>query len=496
MTRLAIYGMIYLGSALMVYNIYGFVRFSRYVKKLDSWNGGSMILYCPIILLVLFLAGYLAVGIFGQPDLIVAGILFGGSLFVFIMYRLLSITTRRIVESEQTAAKLMAAAEASRAKAGFMASVSHEMRTPMNVILGLDGLALNDPALRPETRRRLEQIDRSGRHLLELIDNILEMNHAEADSRELKREVFCLRDALDQVDAIAQTLCDGKGLDYRLSVEDGVSGCYIGDAMQLRKLLLALLDNAVKYTDPPGSVRLTVTRTDGDGDTPILRFAVADTGVGISADFLPRLFEPFSQEDSSATSRHGGSGLSLAVARETVELMGGSIAAQSEKGRGSVFTVTVPLPEAACGGQADDTADEEVSLAGRRILLAEDIPENAEITQDILELEDMESDWAENGQLALERFAEAPLWHYDAILMDLRMPVMDGLEAARRIRALDREDAKAVPIIALTANALDTDVQRALDAGMNEHLAKPSDSDLLYATLKRWIRQSNAGRRL
>lgn len=489
MIQWAIYGLVYLGSLLMIQNICGFVRFARYIRKLKTWRGSNAILHLPIILLVLFLLGYLAVGVFGQPDMIVAGILFGGSVFVFAMYKLLNGITQRILESEQTEAKLLASEEASRAKLSFLASVSHEMRTPMNVILGLDSLALNDPALQPETRRRLEKIGQSGRHLLGLINNVLDMNDIEASSLELKNEVFCLRDALDQVNAIAHTLCEEKGLDYQFSAEDGVSGCYTGDVMQLKKLLLTLLDNAVKYTDAPGCVRFSASRTD-DGAAPALRFAVADTGVGISEDFLPTIFEPFTQEDASATNRYGGSGLALAVAKETVELMGGSIMAESEKNRGSVFTLTVPLPAAECVDRSAGQAEEAIPLEGLRVLIVEDIPENAEILQDILELEGVEADRAENGSVSLEIFEGAPLWHYDAILMDIRMPVMDGFEATRRIRALDRPDAKAIPIIAVTANAFESDVKMAMDAGMNEHLAKPADADTLYAALRKWVRRT------
>ena len=493
MLRWAVYAMVYLGSALMVYNIYGFVRFARYVRRLQFWAGSDVILHTPVVLLVLFLLGYLAVGIFGQPDLIVAGILFGGSIFVFVMYKLLRGVTRRIVESEQMEARLLAAEETSRAKTSFLASVSHEMRTPMNVILGLDGLALNDPSLRPETRQHLEKIGQSGRHLMGLINNILDMNRIENGAAELKNEVFSLPDALDQVNAIAQTLCDGKGLDYQVSVEEGAAGCYAGDEMQIKKLLLSLLDNAVKYTDAPGTVRLDVTRAPGDGEKTCLRFAVSDTGAGISEEFLPTIFEPFTQEDASATNRYGGSGLSLSVAKNKLDLMGGGIAVESEKNRGSVFTVTIPLQAAECPKRAK-LRETLAELSGRRVLLAEDVPENAEIVMDLLELEDVETDHAENGQRALEMFERAEDWHYDAILMDLRMPVMDGLEAARRIRALDRPYAKLVPIIALTANAFESDVKASLGAGMNYHLSKPADAELLYAVLREQITRAELER--
>ena len=483
-------GMIYLGSALMVYNIYGFVRFARSVRKQKLWNGNDRILYIPVILLVIFLLGYLAIGIFGRPDPIVGGILLGGSVFVFVMYFMLSKIMQRVLENKETEAKLLAAEEANRAKASFLATMSHEMRTPMNVILGLDELALNNPELSPQTRQQLEKIGQSGRHLLGLINNILEMNNIESNSLELRQEPFRMEDMLDQVNAIVHTLCEEKGLDYQFTLREGAGGCYKGDMMQLKTILLHLLDNAVKYTDMPGDVSLSVERAECREDGALLRFTVTDTGVGIDQDFLPRIFEPFSQEDSSATNRYGGTGLSLTVTKNIVDRMGGTISVRSKKGCGSTFVVELPLPVAECPEAEAPASDEEISLEGRHILVVEDIPENAEIVQDILELEGVETEHAENGQIALDLFRESEEQHYDAVLMDLRMPVMDGLEATRQIRALSRADAKTVPIIALTANAYESDIKASLEAGMNAHLAKPTDADMLYATIRHWINRT------
>ncbi len=250
-------------------------------------------------------------------------------------------------------------------------------------------------------------------------------------------------------------------------------------------MLLSILDNAVKYTDAPGTVTLSVQTAADASDLRTLRFAVTDTGVGIDSAFLPKVFEVFTQEDASATNRFGGSGISMALAKNIVELMNGNITVQSEKNVGSTFTVTLPLRLA--GDEIADAQEESVSLDGKRVLLAEDLPENAEIVTDLLELEGVETEHAENGQIALDLFSGAEPGTYDAILMDLRMPVMDGLEATRRIRTLPRADAKTIPIIALTANAFESDIRASLEAGMNAHLAKPADADYLYATLKRLI---------
>jgi CheY-like chemotaxis protein len=199
------------------------------------------------------------------------------------------------------------------------------------------------------------------------------------------------------------------------------------------------------------------------------------------------MFDTFAQEDASSTKRHGGSGLGLAVAKQIIDLSGGTISVNSKKNVGSVFTVTLPLEPAAPEKTPDAPDSAGVPLAGRRVLIVEDIAENAEILADLLELEGVETEHAENGQIGLEMFSASPPGYYDAIMMDMRMPVMDGLEATRRIRALERADAKRIPIIAVTANAFESDIKASLDAGMNVHLAKPADSDMLYGTLRRQL---------
>ena len=483
-----IYGMIYSGSLLMLYNIIGFSRYARYVKGLRSWHSHNTLLYVPIILLIGFLLGYLAVGILGKPDLIVASILFGGSIFVFVMYLLLKGITQQIVKSEQIEVRLKAAEESDRMKATFLASISHEMRTPINVILGNADLAMKTPAQSPETKLQLERIDQSARHLLGLINNILDLNHIDKGMLQLKNEVFSLDEELYQVNTIAQSLCDEKGLTYETDFSDTLQGYYQGDAVQIRQILLCLLDNAVKYTEAPGTVSLKAACVGQNENQRTLRFDISDTGTGIDEDFLPVIFDAFTQEDDSPTNRYGGTGLSLTLTRKTLSLMGGSIDVQSQKNVGTVFTILLPLSFVSAK-QPDQPADPEVGLEGRRILIVEDMIVNAEIVADLLDMEGILSDRAENGQVAVEMFCANPVGYYDAILMDLRMPVMDGLEAARRIRALSKEDAKTVPIIALTANAFDEDIQQSLNAGMNVHLAKPSDAELLYRTLRQQIQK-------
>ena len=505
---------IFLGSALMVYNICGFVRFSREVRlrETEISNEQHAILDVPIVLLVLFFIGYMIVGLFGKPDLVMAGILFGGSIFVYIMYRLLDSITKRIIEQEKLKAELQAAEESTRMKAELLASVSHEMRTPMNIIMGLDTLALKNPNLPAETRDQLEKIGRSGEHLIGLINNILDLNSIEKGELAAEAELFTLSDVLCQVNAMMATLCEEKGLTYKTSVDENARGRYLGDEMMLKQVLLGVLDNAVKYTDVPGTVTLDVRAVPAEGPTRRIRFTVRDTGIGIDPAFLPKLFDLFAQEDSSSTSRFGGSGLGLPLVKKKLELLGGEILVESEKGKGSVFTITVPLTpteepqqeqnESAApqqhaseeagnpgaGAAAEEPEGTEL-LPGYRIMVAEDIPENAEIVQDLLELEGAETDHAENGKIALDMFSGTEEYYYDAILMDLRMPVMDGLEATRQIRALERKDAKSVPILALTANVSEEDIRNSREAGMDAHLGKPTDADALYAALRERIQR-------
>ena len=411
---------------------------------------------------------------------------------------------RQSLDQRQALSDALASAEqASRAKTAFLNTMSHEMRTPMNAIIGLNSLALRDPAAPEQTRQYLRQIGTSAEHLLHLINDVLDMSRIESGRVTLKTEVFSLPELLETVSTLIRGQCAEKGLSYQCRTEEGIAGSYLGDCAKLRQVLINILSNAVKFTPEGGSVTLTVENTARFDGRSTLRFRVEDTGIGISPDFLPHLFDAFSQEDSSTTSRYGSSGLGLVITKNLVEMMNGTIQAESEKGRGSVFTVTLTLqdaeasPETAgplCADSADnfpgpaeaqESEKEKVSLSGLRILVAEDIAINADILKMVLETREIEAEIAENGRIAVQMFSEHPAGYYSAILMDMRMPEMDGLEATRAIRALpDRPDARTIPIIALTANAFDEDVQRSLQAGLNAHLSKPVQPELLFSALE------------
>ena len=488
----------YLGAALMVYNIYRYLGYARGLLGRAGWERERRWVLVPTMLLGCFLVGYLVVGLFGSPDLVMGGILLGGSVFVLCMVAFLERVTNRIEEHERLAAQLAAEQESNRAKTSFLSTMSHEIRTPLNAIIGLDELMMRDDDLTPVQRGRLEKLDGSARHLLLLINDILDMSRIESGQTELAHAPFDLCDLLRHVSGIIESQCGMKGLAFSCSRADAACGTYRGDETKLSQVLINILGNSVKFTEAPGSVSLRAELAGGaqlDGgadDVRQLAFVMSDTGIGMDESFIPHLFGTFTQEDGTSTNRFGGSGLGMAISKHYVEMMGGDIAVESTKGVGTTITVTVPLEpcDEELPEQASDAGqDEEIraSLAGRHILIAEDMPINAEILIAILQMEGISCVHATDGQEAVELFSHSAEGHFDAVLMDVRMPVMDGLAAARAIRALERPDAGSVPIIALTANAFQEDVQQSLDAGMNAHLPKPVDPELLLETLGRLI---------
>ena len=389
---------------------------------------------------------------------------------------------------------LAAAEEANKAKTAFLSSMSHEIRTPMNAIIGLDSLALRNDSLAPETKEYPEKIGASARHLLGLINDILDMSRIESGRLNIRKEEFSFSGMLEQLNTMVMSQCSEKGLHYECHVTGGVSDYYIGDDMKLKQVIINILSNAIKFTEAPGNITMTVERAAVFEDHTTLRFSIKDTGIGMDQAFIPKIFDAFTQEDGSRNSKYGSTGLGMAITKNIVELMNGSISVESEKGVGTEVVVVVTLTN--CQHQEPASGDNNMSLygeknraelKGRRILMAEDVRINAEIMEQIILMREAKIDHAENGKLALDMFEKSPVGYYDAILMDVRMPEMDGLEAAAAIRALDRPDAKIIPIIAMTANAFDEDVQRSLQVGMNAHLSKPVEPEHLYQTLEELI---------
>lgn len=534
------------------------------------------------------------------------------------------IQEKQIQQNNRLKDALTVAKQANVAKTAFLSRMSHEIRTPMNAIIGLDNIALHDKDLTPTIRNYLEKIGTSARYLLSIINDILDMSRIESGRMTFRNEEFSFTSFVYQINTLIEEQCKDKGLTYTCDVKKNIGKYYIGDDTKLEQVLINILGNAVKFTDEGGSITLTIECTAQYDGQSNFKFTVADTGVGMSKDYLPHIFEPFSQEDDTTTSKYGGSGLGLAITKNIIQMMNGSISVDSEKGVGTTFTINVPLKDSARSESEDENqmrpqdfsvliVDDEllarehaksvleevgiasdvcasgkeaidliklhharredynlilvdwlmpemdgievtkaireilgeetavvvltaydwfeveeeaikagvdtfmtkplastnalyefqqafnrkrqilpekkvVELEGRKVLVAEDMPVNAEIIMMILEMRGVISDHAENGKLTVEKFAASPAGFYDAILMDIRMPVMDGLQATAAIRALNHPDAKTIPIIAMTANAFDEDVQRSLKAGMNAHLTKPVDAEQLYSTLQGLIK--------
>ena len=534
--------------------------------------------------------------------------------------------TRKAMEQQQALQEALKEAEsANSAKTAFLSNMSHEIRPPMNAIIGLDNIALSDSEISDQTREYLEKIGTSAHHLLDIINGILDMSRIESGRLMIKNEEFSFSKALEQVNTIISGQCRDRGLKYECRTKGQIDEYYIGDDTKLRQVMINILGNAVKFTPEGGSVSFFIEDIARMDDKATLSFTISDTGIGMSKAFLPKLFDAFSQEDSSNTSKYGSTGLGMPITKSIVELMNGSIEVESEKGKGTTFVITITLTQAdhrsasesdielrphemsvlavdddriACehaaivlgqlgvscetatsgkdaiemvgmrharrddynlilvdwkmsdmdgvettrqirGIVGPDTpiiiltsydwedieqeareagvdtfvakplfagtvmdefreafkskltnrAQDTVDLTGRRVLLAEDVAINAEIIAMVLSMREMKTELAENGKIAVDMFSEHEEGYYDAILMDMRMPEVDGLEATRTIRKLDREDAKTIPIIALTANAFDEDVQRSMQAGLDSHLSKPVEPDLLFEALETLIRR-------
>ncbi len=396
---------------------------------------------------------------------------------------------------EALRAALAEAERANRAKTSFLSHMSHEIRTPMNAIIGLNSIAMNDPDTSDKVKGYLVKMDDSARHLLGIINDILDMTRIESGHMTLRNEEFSFTGAIDQINTMIGGQCQAKGIAYSFRTIGHPAEYYTGDELKLKQVLINILGNAVKFTAPGGSVEFLSEEGEHYAQKAVLIFTVSDTGIGMSAEFLSHIFDAFSQEDASATTQYGSTGLGMPITRSIVDLMNGSIEVASEKGKGTTFKVTVTLDESADSGRfaREASSQSAADLKGTRVLLAEDMPVNAEIMLMILSGREIEADVAVNGREAVSLFEEHEPHYYDAILMDMRMPVMDGLEAAKTIRRLEREDAGSIPIIALTANAFDEDVQKSMQAGLNAHLAKPVDPGVLFETLGRLIDAQKTG---
>ena len=487
MKNVFIYLMIYTGSALMAYNIYRYVCFSRDVRKHGNWDQEQRLFYLPIWLLIMFFIGYLIVGFFGKPDLVMAGILFGGSVFVFVMLLLIRRTFDRIRENEQLEVRLSAAEEANKAKTFFLSNMSHDIRTPLNAIIGYTTLANREGVTYEDKSAYIDKIETAGRQLLEIVNDVLDMSRIESGKISLEPTCVNLENCVREAGDLVRMQLEAKRIE--LSISCTVSHKWVlCDKVMLDRALMNLLCNAGKFTEENGRVSLQLNERTGDDETGRYEIHVKDTGIGMSPEFAERLFTPFERERTSTVSRIQGTGLGLAITKSIVDMMGGEIAVRTEKGKGTEFTVTVDFPLAEPEEEICCCEGDEISFDGMRALLAEDNMINMEIAQMLLKQAGFLIETAENGQIALEMVAASEPGYYDVIMMDIQMPVMDGYMATQSIRGLPDPRLASIPIIAMTANAFQEDIKKAEEVGMNGHIAKPLDIPAMKATLRQVLK--------
>ena len=379
-------------------------------------------------------------------------------------------TRRSLAQNEALNAALAPAEEANKAKTVFLSNMSHEIRTPMNAIIGLNNIALNDEEISEKTKGYLTKIGDSAEHLLNLINDILDMSRIESGRMILKNEEFSFPRLLEAINTMFSGQCQDKGLDYQCHIRGQVDDFYIGDSMKLRQVLINILGNAVKFTPKGGKVEFLAERTAQFDGKSTIRFTIADTGIGMSKEYLPRIFDTFSQEDSSTTNRYGSSGLGMAITRNIVEMMNGNIQVESEKGVGSTFTVTVTLMDS--DRHAGEESEAEIRPQDMSVLIIDDDPVACEHAKLVLEKVGISSEIASSGVQAIEmiRLRHARRELYNLILVDWKMPEMDGIETTRRIREIVGNESA---IIILTAYRWDDVLEEALNAGVDSFISKP-----------------------
>ncbi len=399
--------------------------------------------------------------------------------------------TRENLEQKQALANALAQAEeANKAKTAFLSSMSHELRTPMNAIIGLNRIAMSDSNISDKTKDYLEQIGSSASHLLKIINDILDMSSIESGHMTIKNEEFSFARLTEEVSAMIGVECYEKGIKYQQEIDEELKRYFVGDDMKLKQIMINVLGNSVKFTEKDGVVSFKAEKINDYDQKTSIRLTMKDTGIGMDEAYIAKIFEPFSQEDISNTNKHGSTGLGMAITKNYVDMLGGTIDIQSKKGVGTTITVTLTLENSDTVGGKEETLvieSEKKILDGCRVLLAEDILVNAKIMMKILSMRNIVTDHAENGKIAVDMFGKSQEGYYDAILMDMRMPEMDGLEATAIIRNMPRSDAKHIPIIAVTANAFDEDVRNSMQAGLNAHISKPVEPNEIYKVLESFI---------
>lgn len=419
--------------------------------------------------------------------------LFTLSAFFMYRYRSQMLHQKEEKEREETYRKSLQeearrADAANIAKTAFLQRMSHDIRTPINGIIGMLAVAERYPDDLKKQDECREKISKASQLLLELINEVLDMGKLESGEVVLEEKSFHLQELLNEVLTVIEKLAQERGIEVIKRDLSVTHWNLIGSPGHLKRLLMNIMGNAVKYNKDHGKIILSLREDESEDGRAFYTFICKDTGIGMSEEYQKRIFEPFTREDESVKTLYNGTGLGMPIAKKLTETMGGSISFTSQRGEGTAFTVKLPFLIDKAAGKAEKTTEEaEASIKGVRILLVEDNELNMEISEFIVAEKGAVVTKAWNGKEAVETFAKAPEGAFDVILMDVMMPIMDGCEAAKEIRALPRKDAKTIPIIAMTANAFTDDKIRTREAGMNEHLSKPLAPDLVVKTITKFL---------
>ena len=406
--------------------------------------------------------------------------------------REMQVSNKKLKKAKDIATEALQTAEnANKAKTDFLSNMSHDIRTPMNAIIGMTSLIRHDAGNKAKVIEYADKIDISSQHLLGIINDVLDMSKIEAGKTVFKYTDFSILDFITELNTIFHSQIDEKNQTLTIIKENIRHEWVNGDKVHLMQIFSNLVSNAVKYTQKGGKIQFLVEECETKSSVYAkYRFLVSDNGIGMSADFKETIFDAFTRAESSVTNKIQGTGLGMAITKNLVEAMGGTIDVESELGQGSCFEVLIDL-RIAEDRKVILTAQEEIdepdsnTLKGMRFLCAEDNELNAEILMELLKIEGAECIICENGERVLEAFEQSAPGDYDMILMDVQMPVMNGYDATRAIRRSTHEQAKTIPIIAMTANAFSEDIQYSLAAGMNAHISKPVDMKTLEKTIRR-----------
>ena len=400
---------------------------------------------------------------------------------------------KELKSQEMLRASYESAKQANEAKSDFFSRMSHDIRTPMNAIVGLTRIMENHIDERECIEDCIGKINESSQLLLELINEVLDMSRVEQGKMKIEEKPVALSELIERVGTIIKPEMDKHS--HKFIVENKLpQNAYLGDQLRLQQILINLLSNAAKFTHDGGTVSLKCSTKQTSESTCDVDFIVSDNGIGMSEDFLKRIYKPFERGDNTEVSQIQGTGLGMSIVNNLVELMNGRIDVQSKENIGTTFKITLPMQITAAKTKRvrkSVSNVEKPDLSGRRVLIVEDNEINMLITNELIKNLGAEVDCAEDGQLALKKFESSAIHGYDLIIMDVRMPVMDGYTATRKIRELNRSDAKTIPIFAMTANAFAEDVHDALQAGMNCHLSKPIKVDTLYERISELVLKKN-----